>query len=72
MPASNVSAVFTMGSVESKPVVVGDQIVPRRVMSLSVVLDHRVVDASHVGKLFRYLKETRRPPAPPRGKYRRN
>lgn len=57
MPASNVAAVFTMGSVESKPVVVGDQIVPRRVMSLSVVLDHRVVDASHGGRLFRYLKE---------------
>ncbi|MBK9336868.1 MAG: 2-oxo acid dehydrogenase subunit E2 [Lewinellaceae bacterium] len=57
MPASNVAIVFTMGSVETKPVVIGDQIMPRRMLNLSAVLDHRVVDASHGGKMFRYLKE---------------
>lgn len=56
MPASNVASVFTMGSVQTKPAVVGDQIVPRRMLTLSVVLDHRVVDASHGGRLFTYLK----------------
>lgn len=57
MPASNVASVFTMGSVQTKPAVVGDQIVPRRMLTLSVVLDHRVVDASHGGRLFSYLKK---------------
>ncbi len=57
MPASNVGMVLNMGNVISKPVVVGDQIVPRRMLSLSAALDHRIVDASHVGTMFRYIKE---------------
>ena len=57
MPASNVAIVFTMGTVQSKPAVIGDQIVPRRMLNLCAVLDHRVVDASHGGKMFKYLKE---------------
>lgn len=46
-----------MGNVISKPMVVGDQIVPRRMLSLSAALDHRIVDAAHVGVMFRYIKE---------------
>lgn len=56
MPVSNVSIVITMGSVNTRPVVLDEKIVPRRILSLSAVLDHRVVDASHAGQLFRYLK----------------
>lgn len=55
-PSSNVAMVLTMGGIYKKPVVVNDEIVPRRIMNLSVALDHRVVDASHGGKLFRYVR----------------
>jgi len=57
MPASNVGMVLNMGNVISKPVVIGDQIVPRRMLSMSAALDHRIVDAAHVGTMFRYIKE---------------
>jgi pyruvate dehydrogenase E2 component (dihydrolipoamide acetyltransferase) len=56
MPSSNVAFVLVLGGVKKKPVVVDDEIVPRRIMSLSIVLDHRVVDASQGGQLFRYIK----------------
>ncbi len=55
-PSSNVSFVLIMGGVNRKPAVVGDQILPRTILSLGAALDHRVVDASHGGLLFRYLK----------------
>lgn len=61
-PISNAPLVLVMGSVQTKPAVVDGQIVPRRLLNLSATLDHRVVDAQHGGKLFRYLKrEIRRP-----------
>ncbi len=56
LPSSNVSIVLIMGGVYKKPAVFNDEIVPRKIMSLSTVLDHRVVDASHGGKLFRAIK----------------
>ena len=55
-PTSNVAFVIIMGGVTTKPLVVDGNIVARRVISISVALDHRVVDAWHGGKLFRYLK----------------
>ncbi len=56
LPSANVSLLLIIGSVTKKPVVVDDQIVIRKILSLSVTLDHRIVDASHGGKLFRFLK----------------
>jgi len=56
-PASNVSFVLVLGGVNRKPAVVGDLILPRTILSLGAALDHRVVDASHGGLLFRYLKK---------------
>ncbi len=56
-PSANVSFVLIMGGVSKKPWVVNDQIVPRTIMTLGAALDHRVVDASHGGKLFKYLKK---------------
>jgi len=56
-PSSNVSFVLILGGVNRKPAVVGDQILPRTIISLGAALDHRVVDASHGGLLFRYLKK---------------
>jgi pyruvate/2-oxoglutarate dehydrogenase complex dihydrolipoamide acyltransferase (E2) component len=55
-PSSNVSFVLILGGVNRKPAVVDEQIVPRTILSLGAALDHRVVDASHGGLLFRYLK----------------
>lgn len=56
LPSSNVSFVLVIGGVYKKPAVVNDEIVPRRIMTLGAVLDHRLVDGSHGGKLFRYIK----------------
>ena len=61
-PVSNVAMVFVMGGVSSKPVVIDDQIVIRRVLNLSCALDHRVVDAIHGGRLFRYIKKSVKEP----------
>ena len=56
LPSSNVSVVFILGSIVKKPVIINDEIVPRRIMALSATLDHRVVDGSHGGRLFRQIK----------------
>ncbi|HPR32108.1 MAG TPA: 2-oxo acid dehydrogenase subunit E2 [Prolixibacteraceae bacterium] len=56
LPVSNVSFVFVLGGTTKKPVVVNDEIIARRMMSLSIVLDHRLVDASHGGRLLRFIK----------------
>jgi pyruvate/2-oxoglutarate dehydrogenase complex dihydrolipoamide acyltransferase (E2) component len=56
-PVSNVAFVLIQGGVKLKPAVVEDRIVPRRILSLSIAMDHRVVDAWHGGKLFRSLKK---------------
>jgi pyruvate/2-oxoglutarate dehydrogenase complex dihydrolipoamide acyltransferase (E2) component len=61
-PTSNVAFVFVMGGIAKKPVVIDDQIVVRRIMSLGAALDHRVVDAVHGGKLFKYIKQVVRDP----------
>lgn len=56
LPGANMAFVLVMGGVAKKPVVIDDEIVIRRIMSLSIVMDHRMVDASHGGKLLRYLR----------------
>lgn len=55
-PISNVSFVFVMGGVTKKPVVINDEIVIRRMMTISAAMDHRLVDAMHGGKMFKYIK----------------
>lgn len=61
-PISSVSFVFVMGGIHKKPVVVNDEIVIRRMMSISSALDHRIVDAMSGGKMFRYIKRAIRNP----------
>ncbi len=56
LPSSNISFVMVLGNVMKKPIVVNDEIVIRRIMSISATLDHRVVDGSHGGKMFRVIK----------------
>jgi hypothetical protein len=57
MPSANLAFVLIMGGVSKKPWVVNDAIVPRSILTLSTTLDHRVIDASHGGKLFKQLKK---------------
>jgi pyruvate/2-oxoglutarate dehydrogenase complex dihydrolipoamide acyltransferase (E2) component len=45
-----------MGGVNKKPVVINDEIVIRKMMTISSAIDHRIVDAMHAGKLFKYIK----------------
>lgn len=61
-PTSNVALVVTLGNIFKKPVVVNDEIVPRRMMTVGVAMDHRVVDASHGGKMFRFVRQLIRNP----------
>ena len=56
LPSSNVSFVLVMGGIKKKPVVVDDEVVIRRILALSIVMDHRIADASHGGKLYRHIK----------------
>lgn len=62
LPASNVASVLVLGGIQDKPTVVHGEIVIRKFISISMVLDHRIVDASHGGKVARYLKEMVRKP----------
>lgn len=56
MPSANIAFVLILGGVTQKPWVVNDEIVPRSILMLGAALDHRVIDASHGGKLFKLLK----------------
>jgi pyruvate/2-oxoglutarate dehydrogenase complex dihydrolipoamide acyltransferase (E2) component len=62
LPTSNVSFVLVMGGIQKKPVVVNDEIVIRRMMSVSIVFDHRIADASHGARLFKYIKQAIKKP----------
>ncbi|WP_341226056.1 2-oxo acid dehydrogenase subunit E2 [uncultured Arcticibacterium sp.] len=55
-PATNVSFVLIMGGVKKTPLVIDDEVKIRTVITLAAALDHRVVDASHAGILFKYYK----------------
>lgn len=62
LPSSNISFVFVLGTVQKKPVVINDEIVIRKIMLMASTLDHRVVDGSHGGKLFRCIKQMAKNP----------
>jgi pyruvate/2-oxoglutarate dehydrogenase complex dihydrolipoamide acyltransferase (E2) component len=57
MPSANIAIVLILGGISQKPWVVNGEIVPRTILTLGAALDHRVIDASHGGKLFKYLKK---------------
>ncbi|MBN2348888.1 MAG: 2-oxo acid dehydrogenase subunit E2 [Bacteroidales bacterium] len=57
LPSANIPFVMVMGGIKKKPVVINDNIVIRRIMSLTVVMDHRITDASQAGRLLRFLKQ---------------
>jgi pyruvate/2-oxoglutarate dehydrogenase complex dihydrolipoamide acyltransferase (E2) component len=61
-PTSNVPSVFVLGGVKKKAVVINDEIAIRKMLTVSLVMDHRIVDASHAGKVAQYLKHMVRNP----------
>lgn len=56
LPSSNLAFVLVMGAVKKKPVVINDEIVIRKMMAVTAVIDHRVSDASNAGKVYRHIK----------------
>jgi pyruvate/2-oxoglutarate dehydrogenase complex dihydrolipoamide acyltransferase (E2) component len=61
-PAGNVSIVLILGGVSKQPLVINDEIQIRSVIKLGIAIDHRLLDASHGGKLFRFIKKIVRNP----------
>jgi pyruvate/2-oxoglutarate dehydrogenase complex dihydrolipoamide acyltransferase (E2) component len=56
-PSGNVSVVLILGGVNKQPLVINEEIKIRSVIKLGIAIDHRLLDASHGGKLFRYIKK---------------
>jgi pyruvate/2-oxoglutarate dehydrogenase complex dihydrolipoamide acyltransferase (E2) component len=62
LPSANLAFVLILGGIQEKPWVVNGEIVPRTIMKLGIAIDHRVLDASHGGILFKYIKKIVRNP----------
>ncbi len=56
MPAAKIPAVVNMGKCELKPSVYEKEIVPRLMLPLCAVFDHRIVDGMHAGKMARTVR----------------
>ena len=56
LPNANVAAVITMGLVHDRVEWVDGRPAPRRKLTLSATMDHRLVDGHHGGRLFNALK----------------
>jgi pyruvate dehydrogenase E2 component (dihydrolipoamide acetyltransferase) len=57
-------AILGLGRIEKRPVVVGDQIVPRDQMTLSLTFDHRIVDGAPAAKFLATLRQGIENPGP--------
>jgi pyruvate dehydrogenase E2 component (dihydrolipoamide acetyltransferase) len=57
-------AVLGVGRVVREPVVVGDAVVPRDVMTLSLTFDHRVVDGAPAARFLDTLRRCLEHPTP--------
>jgi pyruvate/2-oxoglutarate dehydrogenase complex dihydrolipoamide acyltransferase (E2) component len=62
LPAANVSFVLMLGGQQEKPCVVNGEIVVRTFLKVGIAMDHRTLDGSHGGELFKYLKMIVRQP----------
>jgi pyruvate dehydrogenase E2 component (dihydrolipoamide acetyltransferase) len=61
-PFSRGAMVLCQGQVMDKPAVVDGQVLPRRIITLSAALDHRLVDAAQAGILFTYIRRVLKNP----------
>ncbi len=51
------AAILGLGRIAAKPVVVEDQIVIRKMMTLSLAFDHRLTDGAPAARFLQYIKE---------------
>jgi pyruvate dehydrogenase E2 component (dihydrolipoamide acetyltransferase) len=51
------AAILGIGKITSKPVVRNDQIVVRKMLTLSLTFDHRLVDGAPAAKFLQFIKE---------------
>ncbi len=51
------SAILGVGRIVARPAVVDDQIVPRKLMALSLTFDHRVADGAAAARFLRTVRE---------------
>ncbi|MCB9159416.1 MAG: 2-oxo acid dehydrogenase subunit E2 [Caldilineaceae bacterium] len=56
-------AILGVGRIQARPAVVDDQIVPRRLMALSLTFDHRVVDGGPAARFLNTVREFVEEPA---------
>jgi pyruvate dehydrogenase E2 component (dihydrolipoamide acetyltransferase) len=57
-------AILGLGRIERRPAVIGDQIVPRDQMVLSLTFDHRIVDGAPAAKFLATLRQGIENPGP--------
>ncbi len=57
-------AILGLGRIEKRPAVVGEQIVPRDQMVLSLTFDHRIVDGAPAAKFLATLRQGIENPGP--------
>jgi pyruvate dehydrogenase E2 component (dihydrolipoamide acetyltransferase) len=63
IPAGRTSAIFTVGAIREKAIVVAGEIRVRRVLTVCGTFDHRVVDGYHLGRISSKLKAVLESPA---------
>jgi pyruvate dehydrogenase E2 component (dihydrolipoamide acetyltransferase) len=57
-------AILGLGRIERRPAVVGDQIVPRDMITLSLTFDHRIVDGAPAARFLAALRRAIENPGP--------
>lgn len=57
-------AILGLGRIERRPAVVGDQIVPREMITLSLTFDHRIVDGAPAARFLAALRDAIENPGP--------
>ena len=50
-------AILGVGRIQARPAVVDDQIVPRKLVALSLTFDHRVVDGGPAARFLNTVRE---------------
>ncbi|MFA5788084.1 MAG: dihydrolipoamide acetyltransferase family protein [Actinomycetota bacterium] len=57
------AAILAVGVIAPRPVVVGEEILPRQSVTLSCCFDHRIIDGATAGRFLRYLGDMLENPA---------
>jgi pyruvate dehydrogenase E2 component (dihydrolipoamide acetyltransferase) len=57
MPAASIPAIFGLGTLMDKPMVVDGVVVPRKALTLTATMDHRIADGAHGGRLLWLIRK---------------